>query len=236
MAHADPRPWRWPSFDGDEPATRCGRGNAQASERAQRVLREGRRESERLVAQAREDAERIRENTREEAWAKALSEARGQLDAALRECVAEQAAAFESARASLLQQISAAAEARFEESERELLRLVATMAGNVIRRKVEAEDGVVLDVVRSTIEQTAGAKRLTVRVPAPDEPLVRAATAELLAATDGAEQLEIVADEAIGPGGCIVETERGRFDARIETQVELLGDEISAALGEGEGG
>ncbi|MFW5866938.1 MAG: FliH/SctL family protein [Armatimonadota bacterium] len=233
--------WRWPSLDQvDEPiadfspredARQDTAPQAEADE-AERMLRECRREAERLVEAAREQAEQIRREARSEA----VEEVRAMLDASLREIVEEQTAAFATASEELLQRLEQARSEHCDRLERDLTGLVAMMAEKVIRRKVDAEDGIVLDVVRATIAQAAGAHRFTVRVPAPEEDLVRQAMAELLSVADGAEQMEIVADDAIGRGGCIVETERGHFDARIETQMEMLTEEIGRVTGEEESG
>lgn len=225
MTGGVPRPWSWPSFDeAPEQTTPCDREAGGDCEEAAREL-----------ARARDDADRIRREARAEAWAQARAEADASLEAAIREAAREQTEAFAAARDALVAQIEIATSERLVELEQELVGLIATMAEKVIRRKVEAEDGVVLDVVRETIARASGASRLNVRVSAPEEALVRAATAELLAAAEGAEGLEISADPEIGRGGCIIETERGRFDARIETQIELLGEEIAQALGGGRG-
>lgn len=239
------QPWRWPELDeagregGHFRSNACSEGVAPEGpgpEETAELVRERRREAERLVDEAREEAERVRTDARDEAYAEALVEARERLEQELTATLQRQVSAFDEARTVLMRQIEAAAADHRREIEQELVRLVATMAEKVIRRRVESEDGVVLDVVRSTIERAAGAERLTVRVPAPDEERVREAMAELLAAADGPEQLEIVADEAIGAGGCIVETERGRFDARIQTQIEQLSEEVGRVLGGGEAG
>ncbi len=228
-------PWRWPNLDqvtgpGGEfvPMTPAGDAASRpAGEGAGEAVLEGAREAERLVDAARIQADQIRRQTGEEA----AREARERLEALLHETIDEQVAIFEQARDELLGQVRAASRERMDELEREVARLVAQMAEKVVRRKIEADDAIVLDVVRAALEKAAGASRITVRVSGADEPAVGRAQAELLAAAAGAEDLEIVADEAVEPGGCIVETERGRFDARIDTQIEMLGDEIGRVLG-----
>ncbi|MGC9319007.1 MAG: FliH/SctL family protein [Armatimonadota bacterium] len=240
----DPSPWRWPPLDDDTasdpqftpmaPDALCASERSSAGETDDSTRRDVprspgdvREEAERLIEQARREAEDIRRRAREET----VREVRGRLEEALHETVAEQVAAFEEARQALLAQMRAAAARRADELEREVAGLVAQMAAKVVRRTIEEDASIVLDVVRDTIAEAAGASRLTVHVAPAQEALVREAQAELLSAAEGAEELRIVADEAVGEGGCIAETGRGRFDARIETQLELLEDELAQVLG-----
>lgn len=228
-----PAPWQWPRLDGPvaEDGDRHRATAPEASAEVERLIGEGRQEAQRIVRQAQgeaqEQADRIRSQAREEG----LAEARRMADEALQATRREQIEAFETARAALLAQIDSAAQERMKALERELAGLLAAMAEKVVRRTIASDDGVVLEVVRTTIEGAAGARRMTVHVAAPEEELVRAAMAELLQAAEGPERLEIVADPSITEGGCVVETERGRFDARVETQIELLDAELRSALG-----
>jgi flagellar biosynthesis/type III secretory pathway protein FliH len=230
-----PTPWRPPPLgdadrDGDDftPMTPGEPAAGADPDQARRVIENARGRADELLDEAREEAEQIRREAREEL----LEQVREQLEEALRETVDEQVQAFERARDDLLGQIRDQARERDERLEREIAGLVCTMAEKVIHRKIGVEDDIVREVVRTTIEQAAGAERFTVRVAPAEEETVRKAQAELLSAADGAVDFEIVADEAVGPGGCVVETERGRFDARISTQVELLDDEMRRVLGE----
>ena len=205
--------------------------NAQETEGdevAKCLLDDARGRVDEMLGDARREAERIREEARRE-----FLEAAGKcLERALEEAARGQVEEFQRARESLVAEIRRASEERAEQLERDVFGLVSVMAGKVVQRNIDEEDGVVRDVVRATIAQAAGAKRLTVRIAPAEEECVRAAQAELLRAADGSEELEIVADDAISPGGCIVETERGRFDARISTQLELLQEEIARVLGD----
>jgi len=245
MASQSARAWRWPSLDQVDAPRRSFERIPCASlpstpgtepEEAEQIIAQRRKQADRLLAEARDEAETIRREARAQAMAEAMAEAAARLEEALQARIAEQVEAFGQARAGFLEQIEAATGEHIEGLERELAGLIASMAEKVIRRKVDEDDGVVLDVVRATVAQAAGARRITVRVPAAEEERVRAAQVQLLAATEGADELAIIADPAIGSGGCIVETERGRFDARIETQIDLLGEELGRVLGGGEGG
>ncbi len=152
--------------------------------------------------------------------------ARQLIDEALRESVREQVAAFERAAEDLTAQMRAAWNQRLADLEQQSVMLVTAMAEKVIARKLDLDDQIVLEVVRTALAEAGDATQVLLRVSAADEPLVRDAQAELLAALASAEDVRVLADDSIGRGGCIVETERGRFDARIETQLQLLGQQV----------
>lgn len=233
---AELRPWVWPDLDrivvaATEFVSLTPEMTAPDIESDKQVTSaasaQERSEGSSLLAEAREQAQRLRR----EAWEEAAREARERFDRIIEEAVAEQIAAFETARDDLLGRIEAAAQRRLEEIEREVAALVAQMAAKVIRHSVEADDDLVVNVVRAALERAAGAKRITVHVAPADEPMVRAAQRELVAIVAGADRLEFVFDEDLERGDCVVETERGCFDARIQTQIEMLEAEVERALG-----
>lgn len=182
---------------------------------------------------SREEAALLAEEVRARARAvhEEAARVRAELEQALRETIEAQVAAFEAAREKLLAAMRAAMEQRMAHIEQECAGLVAEMAARVVHRQISADDSIVLDVVRNTLERASGAERITVRVAADDLPQVRAAQAELLAAVAGTAQMEIVSDPAVEPGGCMVETELGHFDARIATQLAALDAEVARFLG-----
>jgi flagellar assembly protein FliH len=66
-----------------------------------------------------------------------------------------------------------------------------------------------------------------VRVSVADAPHVKEMRQEILELMDGLRHLEIVDDRRVGDGGCVIETNAGTIDAKIETQLS----EIARALG-----
>jgi flagellar assembly protein FliH len=86
--------------------------------------------------------------------------------------------------------------------------------------------------VRGLVREAIGALRdreqVRVRLAPPDAELLRAMRGEL-AGLAGSTGLEIVADETIELGGCLLETARGGLDARLETQMQRLRELLLAA-------
>lgn len=183
-------------------------------------------EAHELLERARQQADEIRRQVREEE----AERARGLAEQALAESVEEQVAAFRQAAEELLVRMREAFEARLAEIEQQSVALVTAMTEKVIGRQLEENEALVLEVVRTALAEAAGAEQVTVRVSPHDDELVRAAQGELVGVLGLVDQLRVVADEGVARGGCIIETERGRFDARIETQLELLGEHVERLL------
>jgi len=182
--------------------------------------------AEGLAEAARQQAEQVRAQVQRQAAA----QARQELVLALRTATEEQVAAFEQARDQLLQELRSAYDQALAEIEQEMLSLITAMAEKVIMCKLETDDKIVVGIVRETLSRAAGANQVTVRISPADEPLVREAQQQLMAVLGQVDDLRIVADEQLLRGGCLVETERGRLDARIDTQLQLLSDEVGRLL------
>ena len=90
---------------------------------------------------------------------------------------------------------------------------------------------VVLPVVREAIKRVRDQKEIKVHVAPEYYDIVLMAKSEFQAMlTDGTAVLEIISDETLGEGDCVVETPNGGVDARLLTQIELMKDAIRAVL------
>ena len=53
---------------------------------------------------------------------------------------------------------------------------------------------------------------------------------DLLSLLDGIKNLEIVDDRRVGDGGCVIETNAGTIDAKIETQLAEVERALANAI------
>ena len=90
---------------------------------------------------------------------------------------------------------------------------------------------VVLPVVREAIKNVRDQKEVKVHVCPDSYDMVLVARAEFQGMlTDGTAVLEIVSDESLQPGDCVIETPNGGVDARLLTQIELMKNAIQSVL------
>jgi flagellar assembly protein FliH len=80
---------------------------------------------------------------------------------------------------------------------------------------------VIAEVVFSIRGDQASSEPITVRVNSNDYEALIAEPA-IIALEDEQQKIRLIEDPRIGMGGCIVETDRGSLDARIETQIDRL--------------
>ncbi|MBR6014231.1 MAG: flagellar assembly protein FliH [Selenomonadaceae bacterium] len=90
---------------------------------------------------------------------------------------------------------------------------------------------VVLPVVREAIKYVRDQKEIKVHVEPDSYDLVLMARGEFQSMlTDGTAVLEIISDDTLKPGDCVIETPNGGVDARLLTQIELMKNAIQSVL------
>jgi flagellar assembly protein FliH len=123
-------------------------------------------------------------------------------------------------------QLSAAVEAAAVE-------LGLRIAEQALHATVEAQPGVVVDVVRGALRRLVERDRVAILVHPDDLDLVRTASAGLVDELGGIEHCEVQAERRVARGGAIVRTVEGEVDATLATKLararEVLEDELKHA-------
>ena len=100
--------------------------------------------------------------------------------------------------------------------------IIFELARKVIKKEVEVSREVALAVIQNALRRVNDSTTLRIRVHAEDLQTVRSNREDLLHLVDGNRHLEIIEDRRVDVGGCIVETEAGKIDASIETQLQEI--------------
>ena len=170
------------------------------------LIDEAHAEAARIVAEAEARAAEIEREASERAMLEAQSAAR-----------AEAAAEIEPVRMQLaesLAEISRLREQLAASAEHELVQLALEIAKKVVRREVTVDREIVISLVRLALLRFHNRAMATVRLH-PDDYRFVMANREAL----GLENtITLVEDSTISRGGCLVETDIGDVDARIEQQ------------------
>ncbi len=115
-------------------------------------------------------------------------------------------------------------------SSQDMLRLVMTVAEQIIRREVSADPQVVLNIIETALQSSVRSDQYRIRVSPEDLEQVTKQKPLFLASVSGLKNVSIEADPAISRGGCRVDSDLGEVDATIETQLESIQQALSEAI------
>jgi flagellar assembly protein FliH len=107
------------------------------------------------------------------------------------------------------------------------LELASAIAARVIRRELSHAPEIPRELLREALELAAGSTHLRVRLNPVDQDVLGDSAKQLAAQLVPRASIEWLADPAISPGGCVVETEYGRIDQRIESQLKRIEEELA---------
>lgn len=113
-----------------------------------------------------------------------------------------------------------------EQAEQDMVKLAFHIAQRLIGHAIEVQPEVVRDMVGQALVMARGRSQIVVRVHPRDHQQLQAVRDEYARQLDGVS-VYFEADPALERGGCIIETESGRIDARLEIQLEVLREALS---------
>ena len=114
-----------------------------------------------------------------------------------------------------------------------VVRLVIGMARRIVGRELETDRDAIRRVIDEALGELGRSGRIVVRVSPPDAEVLREAIDRNRWAPPSMVELEIVADPAVTNGGCVLESDYGRVDATVETQLDELAQTLDDTIGDG---
>jgi flagellar biosynthesis/type III secretory pathway protein FliH len=180
------------------------------AQEAEAIIEEARREARRLLAEAEAGASQIEREAKE----RGLAETRASVESEITRRV-------EPLRQQLSQTIEEVAGLREEitmRAERDLVKLAIEIAKKVVHREVTMDSEVALTLARVALTRIHNRVQATLHLHPEDFAYVGKHQDRL----GSGLSIELVEDRAISRGGCLIETEMGDTDARIEQQFAEL--------------
>lgn len=181
-----------------------------AQKEAARILEE----AEEFAAEIRREAETEAENLKMQAYARGTANALEEFEANLIES----------------REIR---EKVWRDTEKDLLRLAVRLAERIVGREIEKDDNTIIEIISTALQNARQQEKLTVRVNPKDLPAIEKET-ENFASGGRIQFIDFVADPRVESSGCLIESEVGTIDARLETQLRVL-ERALLSQSEGEG-
>jgi flagellar assembly protein FliH len=111
--------------------------------------------------------------------------------------------------------------------EPEVVQMVRTISMKIIKDKLETDTDIVVRNVQSAFKELTDKEYIKIRVNAKDFQKLEEFKPNLIDSFHAIKSLEIVTDESVDIGGCIIETNEGTIDATIKNQMRKLHGLIS---------
>jgi flagellar biosynthesis/type III secretory pathway protein FliH len=175
-----------------------------------------------LLQQAREASERLRLEAEQQGLRRAQQtieqQVQNELDTRLETVLPALQTAIESIRREQANHL--------KHCEQQVVQLAIAIAQRLVRRELQRKPEIAVDLVREALDLAAGCERIKLHLnPADHETL---GDRMVQAARDLRESTltDIIPDPQVTRGGCIVTTEHGVIDQRVETQLARIEEEL----------
>ncbi|SHK34548.1 flagellar assembly protein FliH [Selenomonas ruminantium] len=207
---------------------------AAKEQRAIQMLKEAKVEAEILKQEAREECDRMLSEAREQIEAKKEEAAQigrkegyeeGYKDgeAKVREEMAEIIAEGSAQAQKTLQDAKAATRDYVQQAENDVVKIAMAVVEKILPQHFIDVPQIVLPLVREAIIKVKDQKELKIHVAPSDYDLVLMARNEFRGLlTYGDAEIDLISDQSMKPGDCLIETPNGTVDARLATQIELV--------------
>ena len=129
-----------------------------------------------------------------------------------------------------LDEVSRLRETLARNSQQDMLRLVMTVAEQIIREQAAIDSQVVIKVIENALHEAVRADHYRIFVNPADLAAVTEQKPLFLASISGLKNIHVEADGKISAGGCRVDSEFGNVDATLETQFETIRQALQEAL------
>jgi len=210
---------------------------------AEATVAAARAEAARIVDEARHEAVRLRAAAHDEGLAAGRAEGLALGEAAGRAAGeaaghAEAAAAHDEGLRAIEESFSseflrwiALRDERMREAEQGLAGIALAIAERIVAEHVRADPAFVARSVERAVALFARATRVAIEVDPADEPRVSEAFPALRAALPAGSEVSLVARAGVGRGGCVIRSNEGVVDARIDTLFRRMSDGLVGAAG-----
>jgi len=123
-------------------------------------------------------------------------------------------------------------EVLYNEAGREIPELIIQIAKKITFGAVQIDPNVTIEMVYGTIKKLVDRSKIKVKVHPEHLQLVEQQISRFKGESGGIKEITIEADSRVRFGGCFIETPTGNFDARLDSQFEIIAEALKEAEGD----
>lgn len=202
---------------------------------AEQTLQAAQAEAEKIIAETKQTAAELLKQTRKEGYdagykegkEQGISDGKTKIEKDLAETVRK---ANDKAQKTI-QDAKEQTSEYFIRAEDEIVKVVMMAIEKILPQHFLDVPQVILPVVREAILHVRDQKEIKVHVDPDSYDLILMARSEFQSMLPGGTSiLEVISDEALKPGDCVIETPNGGVDARLSTRLDLMRDSVRSVL------
>jgi len=110
----------------------------------------------------------------------------------------------------------------FQEIEKEVTQLALSIARKIVCHEVKTTQETVTCVARKALSRVDNPSKIKIKLNPGDLQFIKDTQDQLSHFLDNVDKIRFEAEESIQSGGCLIETDRGDIDARIEKQFQAI--------------
>jgi flagellar assembly protein FliH len=194
-----------------------------AREEAARIMAEGKAAAQRETAAIREQA---RAAGHQEGFEAGMAQGRQQGHDEALAAVTQQLQDLTSRWSQTLDLLHQHMPEHVADARMDLVALAIAIAHRVTHQQAKANPQVAAAVVEEALRTAGAARRVALSVNPGEADVLAEYLPDLLSKLRSIEEVELTEDEGVSPGGCVVRFGAGQIDARIETQLDRIADEL----------
>ena len=192
---------------------------ADMATQASHYLEKVRTEAAKIVAEARQEREAVRERARQEGRQAGREE--------IEEMIRQQLGTVLPALGETVREIQHAKQTWLAHWESSAVHVAAAIARRLIRRELERDPEIALELIREALDLATGSSELRIHLNPDDHRRIGKHAEMLVKELAPLAAAELIADPEITPGGCRLETRFGVIDQQFEAQLKRIEEELT---------
>ncbi len=192
----------------------------QAKEQAAQIVAKATADAEAILTKAAQEAEKLKEDT------KARAQEQGYAEGMERAAKEEEQMREELEKQRLRQEHSY--EKQLAQMEPILMETVIDVFDHVLQTDFSKRKDILLHLIRRTVQNIKNSQTFRIRVSAQDYPQVSARKEEIIQKIGSEVSLDLVMDDSMEQGQCIIDTDEGIFDCGLDVQLLNLTKDLKA--------
>jgi flagellar assembly protein FliH len=130
----------------------------------------------------------------------------------------------------VLHQLNNLRKETYRDIEKEVVELALAIARQVICQEITIDKEIVVCVAREALAKVEDPGKIKIKMSPSDMQFIKETRSQLSNMIENIDHVTVEAAENIQSGGCIIETDLGEIDARIEKQLQAVEESFRTAM------